>query len=47
VKGKTNKDFPKKNNKNNFKAGTAAGLKNKKKEKKKKEGVRKSDRLKK
>jgi hypothetical protein len=41
VKGKTNKDFPKKNNKNSFKAGTAAGLKNKKK------GVRKSDRLKK
>ena len=40
VKGKTNKDYPNKNNKRNFKAGTASGLK-------KKTGVRKSDRLKK
>jgi hypothetical protein len=40
VKGKTNKDYPKKNNKNNVKADTALGLKQKK-------GVRKSDRLRK
>jgi hypothetical protein len=39
VKGKANKDYPKKNNKNIFKVGTASGLKEKK-------GVRKSDRLK-
>jgi hypothetical protein len=34
VEGKTNKDYPKNNNKNNFKAGTASGAK-------KKKGVRK------
>ena len=35
-KGKTNKDFPKKNNKVNYKKGTAAGLQNKEDKKKKK-----------
>jgi hypothetical protein len=40
VKGKTNKDYPKKKNKHHYKAGTASGLK-------KKKGVRKSNRLKK
>ena len=39
VKGKTNKDYPKKNNKHNFKAGTASAAK-------KKKGVRKSGGLK-
>ena len=34
-KGKTNKDFPKKNNKANYKKGTAAGLQNKEDKKKK------------